>query len=406
LLAFAKTAFYGASAEAKDLREWKRMLAKLRGLAWDHQRCWGPLDASVGAYLALEPAIEIAWDRRSLYEFGEGNLESAVRDYDLVIFDHPFVGDVARDRLMVPFDLYLTQDANRRFAADAVGASWRSYQSEGQQWALPIDAAAQVACCRPDLLERYGGDMPASHDAALALGRRLRADGKWLGLPLVPTDALCLLLSFAAGAGDTVGAEGGFLPHDAVTRAIDELRALAALAHPLSKTWNPIRCYDHMIAHDDVVYVPYAFGYVNYAARGEPPYLRFADIPRTPPRGALLGGAGIGVSAFTMHRRAAIDYALFLCAPDFQREEYVAHGGQPGSLAAWTDTAANARTHNFFRDTLATLQGAYLRPTHAGVLAFFRAATHYVSAAIAGDRTPAELADWLDRHYADTVELR
>ena len=73
------------------------MTVSLRGLAWDHRRCWGPLDASVAPYQAAHPDVAIHWDRRSLYDFGEGRIEDVLRSYDLVIFDHPFVGDVARD---------------------------------------------------------------------------------------------------------------------------------------------------------------------------------------------------------------------------------------------------------------------------------------------------------------------
>lgn len=382
------------------------MHATLKGLAWDHRRCWGPLEASVAAYRARAPEVEVSWRRRSLFEFGEGNLEAAARDHDLVIFDHPFVGDVARQGLFVPLDEYLTDAERARFAADSVGASWASYEADGKHWALPIDAAAQVASCRPDLLARYADRMPASHDEALALGARLRADGKHLGLPLAPTDAMCLLLSLTAGDGHPAGAADEFLPAPAVARAVETLRAFAALAHPRSTAMNPIACYDHMIAHDDVVYVPYAFGYVNYATPGPGPRLRFGDIPRTPARGALLGGAGIGVSAASAHRQAAIDYALWLCAPEMQRGDYVAAGGQPGSLAAWTDPGANAATGGFFRDTLATLQGAFLRPTLPGVLTFFRAGTHQVSAAIAGAQTPQALADWLNRAYAEVAAAR
>ncbi len=95
--------------------------------------------------------------------------------------------------------------------------------------------------------------------------------------------------------------------------------ALAALAHPKSWEWNPIRCYDHMAAHDDVVYVPYAFGYVNYASAAEGKHLRFADIPAKDHAGALLGGAGIGVSARSPNRDAAMAYAIHLSSPDYQR---------------------------------------------------------------------------------------
>ena len=379
------------------------MTVTLRGLAWDHRRCWGPLDASIAPYGAGHPGVQIQWDRRSLYEFGEGRLEDVLRQYDLIVFDHPFIGDIARDRLMVPFDARLDAAARARFAADSVGGSWRSYEYDGAQWALPIDAAAQVASCRPDLLARYADAMPTSHAAVLDLGRRLRGDGKWIGLPFVPTDAMCLVMTLAAGRGDRVGADGCFLPRDAVEAIIDELRALAALAHPASADWNPIRCYDHMVGHDDVVYTPYAFGYVNYSAPASGPRLRFGNIPADGARGSLLGGAGIGVSAFSAHPRAAADYALFLCSPDYQRGDYVRFGGQPGSLAAWRDAEANRVTGNFFADTLATLANSYLRPTHPGFIGFFREATHPAADAIAGRLPARALAERLDRLYAASL---
>ncbi|TIT86985.1 MAG: extracellular solute-binding protein, partial [Mesorhizobium sp.] len=236
-------------------------MTRLRGLAWDHRRCWGPLDASVGPYCAANPGLEIEWDRRSLYEFGEGALGPVLGKYDLVVFDHPFIGDIAQDGLMVPFDAYLSAEQIRFFEQDSVGPSWRSYAKNGRQWALPIDAACHVASYRPDLLERYG-PVPRTHEEAVDLGRLVRKDGRWLGLPSVPTDAMCLLLTLCHPQ------ENGeqFIATDMAERSIAQLRELAALSHPNSSKWNPIRCYDHMIAHDDVVYVPFAFGYVNYAA--------------------------------------------------------------------------------------------------------------------------------------------
>jgi multiple sugar transport system substrate-binding protein len=376
----------------------------LTGLAWDHRRCWGPLEASVPGYSAAHPGLTIHWDRRSLYEFGEGRLEDALRDFDLVLLDHPFIGDVARNGLLAPFDAYLTDAARQTFAAESVGKSWQSYQADGRQWALPIDAAAQVASYRPDLLDRLGGEVPRTHGEVIALGGKARAQGKWLGLPLVPTDAMCLILTGAAIAGHPIAAtEDLFLAESALADVLDRLREIVALAHPDSWSWNPIRCYDHMIARDDVVYVPFAFGYVNYASRGEAPYLRFADIPASPPIGSLLGGAGIGVSAFSKERDAAAEYALHLCSPEFQRSEYVTAGGQPGMLSAWTDTAVNRATHGFFRDTLATMRGAYLRGTHPGFVGFFRAGAPKAAAAIRGDLSARDLASWFNRKHAETT---
>jgi multiple sugar transport system substrate-binding protein len=373
----------------------------LRGLAWDHKRCWGPLEASARALAERHGGLRIVWDRRSLYEFGEGPLNGALRDYDLVVFDHPFIGDIARDKLLIPFDEHLSAAERRRFEADSVGDSWISYQAEGRQWALPIDAAAQVASYRPDLMSHYG-EAPRSHDELIALANSLKAAGKWIGLPLVPTDAMCLLLTFAAAAGEKVGVAGSFLPIGSVVRIVGQLRELASLAHPASQGWNPIACYEHMIANNDVVYTPFAFGYVNYAARENEPRLRFADIPLSPPLGALLGGAGIGVSAYSNNPTAAIGIALSLCSPDYQRGDYVRFGGQPGSLGAWIDDGANAFARNFFRDTLATLRGSYLRPTHPGFIGFFREASRRVQASIVHNEDAKTLADWLEQRYRAT----
>src|SRR5207244_4769424 len=232
-------------------------------------------------------------------------------------------------------------------------------------------------------------------------GEKARAEGKWLGLPLVPTDAMCLILTGAATGGHAIApADDVFLSEAALAEILDRLRALAALAHPDSWSWNPIRCYDHMIASDDVVYVPFAFGYVNYASRGEA-HLRFADIPASPPIGSLLGGAGIGVSAFSQERDAAAEYALYLCSSEFQCRGYVAAGGQPGTLSAWTDEAVNRDTRHFFRDTLATMQGSYLRGTWPGFVGFFRACAPKATAAIGGDLSARDLASWFNRKHAE-----
>lgn len=394
---FAKS-WASCARAGRNVGEFAVVAIVLKGLAWDHRRCWGPLDAYARRLKAADRPVQIEWRRRSLYEFGEAPLEDVLRDYDLVVFDHPFVGDAAQSALLAPFDDHLSPVNRRRFEADSVGKSWVSYQARGKQWALPIDAAAQVASFRPDLMPP-GEEPPATYEELIGFAKRLIALGKRIGLPLAPTDAMCLLLTFAAIAGEQAGERGGFLPLAAIEDAVGRLKELARLAHPSSPEWNPIACYEHMIAADDVVYTPYAFGYVTYAARAGAPFLKFANIPASPPAGSLLGGAGIGVSAHSRNVSAAIECALALCAPDYQRGDYVGNGGQPGSLAAWRDQNVNAATRGFFMDTLATLEKAYLRPTHPGFVAFFRDASTRVQRAILEGGDLKELSAWLDRRY-------
>ena len=87
-------------------------------------------------------------------------------------------------------------------------------------------------------------------------------------------------------------------------------------------SWNPIRCYDHMIAKDDVVYVPFAFGYVNYASRTDGRRLAFADVPTTRLRQARCSAAPASASARrSANREAAIAYARHLCSPQISADE-------------------------------------------------------------------------------------
>ena len=93
---------------------------------------------------------------------------------------------------------------------------------------------------------------------------------------------------------------------------------------------------------------------------------------------------------------------MFLCSPDYQRGDYVTAGGQPGSLSAWKDKAANDLSRDFFKSTLRTIQSSYLRPTHSGFITFFRECAPRVAAAITGNTSPSDLAGMLNRVYRET----
>lgn len=372
----------------------------ITGIAWDHRRCWGPLDASIEPYRALT-GEEVRWDRRSLYSFGEGDLGDYCARYDLVIYDHPFAGDVASHGWMLDLNRFLTPEHKAHFERDEVGASWRSYAQAGGIWGLPADTAAQTAAWRPDLLERHGLSAPTSLAEIRSFAARANPLGIHVGWPSVPTDLMCTLVSIAASLGlDPGHGPGDFLTrHDAAT-VVGELRALAALVHPKSREWNPIRCLDHMAGNDDVAYVPYLFNYVNYSSGtpkitfGAPP----AAIAGRPAR-TILGGAGIGISAKSANPQAAFDYAMYLCSPEFQSRDYVKFGGQPGSRAAWTSPACNALTGNFFADTLPVMDRAFLRPTHPGFVPFFHDSTLELARVVYEDASLDTFVDWLNRRY-------
>lgn len=388
-----------------DNKKTGRIVSVITGIAWDHRRCWGPLEASVAPY-RQERGIDVRWDRRSLYSFGEGDLGDFAARYDLVIYDHPFVGDAASKGWLLDLAPFLSEADKAAFAADEVGASWRSYAYKGGIWALPIDTASQTSARRPDLMDRHGWTLPTTLAEVIDLAGKARAKGLWVGWPAVPTDLMCTLVSLSASLGRNPGQGAGpFLAPADAPEVVGLLKALAEAVHPKSKEWNPIRCLDHMSTADDVVYAPYLFNYVNYSTPGAGRPVAFGAVPRLKvglPARTILGGAGIGVSASSSDPEAAFAYAMYLSSPAYQASQYVIHGGQPGSRTAWTSAECNRLTGQFFRDCLPVLDAAYLRPTHPGFVPFFHDATLKLAAVVYEDAPLGAFVDWLNARY-DTI---
>ncbi len=376
------------------------MTVILNGLTWDHPRGYAPLVGGAREYEKHNPEVQIQWQRRTLRDFGEAPIEDYVARYDLIIVDHPFVGFAAAHDVLVDLSSTLTSDERERFAADSVGASWDSYCYQGGVWAFPIDAATQVACYRPDLL----ADAPDSLAAAIQLGRELFKSGKFIAVPACPTDAICLFFTLTASLGHPVAEDADRFVEPAVGRQVlDLLHELIAVSHPRAVEWNPIDLYEYMIANTNVVYCPYAFGYSNYSRRELQGPLRFTNAPAASSRAGVrttLGGTGVAVSSASRQRKEAIAYAKWLVSPEHQGGLYFREGGQPASLGAWLDADVNLASNDFFRGTLLTLQGAYLRPRFDGFVRFFEAAGIEINRALRGERKGTELIDWLNDNYA------
>lgn len=373
----------------------------ITGIAWDHRRCWGPLEASIAPYRE-QTGLEVRWDRRSLYSFGEGDLGDFAARYDLVIYDHPFVGDAATKGWLLDLAPFLTEADRAAFARDEVGASWRSYAYQGGIWALPIDTAAQTSARRPDLMAQHGWALPTTLTEVLDLAGKARNKGLWVGWPAVPTDLMCTLVSVLASIGRNPGHDDGpFLEPADAEHVVGVLKSLAEVVHPASREWNPIRCLDHMAQQDDVIYAPYLFNYVNYSSGGMGKPIAFGAAPRIAgqPARTILGGAGIGVSASSRNPREAFAYAMYLSSPAYQASTYVEHGGQPGSRTAWTSPDCNRITGQFFADCLPVLDASYLRPTHPGFVPFFHDATLRLAAVVFEAAPLTPFVDWLNARY-------
>lgn len=352
------------------------MTIRLRGITWDHSRGFDPLARNVARFAARHPRIEVEWSRRSLRDFGVQPVEELAEQFDLLVIDHPFTGRAhalgcLRDlKPLFPAEFHAT--LNR----ESVGPSTRSYDYASKIYALPTDAAAQVASYRPDLLARLGREAPPRTFAeVLELGRAARAAGLWLAMPSCQSDAACLVATLSANLSHPIQPWSDRLlaPHvfDAV---LDYLRQLAELSHPLSRDWNPIATYDAMSSGDEIVYVPFAFGYTNYSRQGAAKPLLYTNIAGPgpdPAAGTILGGAGCAISARCREVEAAVEYLSWAHQPEHQARDYYREGGQPGLRSAWLDPEANADCRNFFTGTLESMDKAYLRPRFDGFIPAF-----------------------------------
>src|SRR5690606_29512526 len=97
--------------------------------------------------------VRIEWESRSLKDFGDAPLGDLARDYDLLIIDHPHVGQAAASGALLPLDLCLDAATLNTLAAESAGPSHGSYFYAGHQWGLAVDTAMQASAYRPDLLD-------------------------------------------------------------------------------------------------------------------------------------------------------------------------------------------------------------------------------------------------------------
>jgi multiple sugar transport system substrate-binding protein len=378
-------------------------MIELHGTTWDHPRGLRGCEATAAAYTALHPDVRITWHVRTLQDFADASVENLADRFDLLIFDHPFIGHAARAGWLLPLDEHVEPEYLADQANNSVGRSHASYAYGGHQWALAADAACQVSAYRPDLLERLAARLPETWDDVLDLARRARSLEAYVAVPLIPVDSLMCLYSLCANAGAPPGrSPDRFVERVAGRHALDYLAKLQRLSHPMSRRWNPPQVLEAMATGDEIVYCPLAFGYNNYARPGfRANLVRFADIPSSGrgPVGAILGGAGVGVSSRTAHPEAACAYAAYMASGPVQRTNYVAGGGQPGHRSAWLDPEANRLTQDFFRDTLATIDGSYLRPRHPGYMAFQDHAFTVVFDHLDSGAPPDHTLDTLDHLY-------
>ena len=128
-------------------------MIQLKGMTWDHSRGYDPMIATSEFFSKKHNnKIQIKWDKRSLQAFADRPIDLMVDEYDLMVIDYPHVGEVSAKGLLQKFDVDEYQSELNLLKEQSVGLSHQSYNIDGHQWALAIDAATQVCCFRKDLI--------------------------------------------------------------------------------------------------------------------------------------------------------------------------------------------------------------------------------------------------------------
>ncbi|PBC04584.1 extracellular solute-binding protein [Mesorhizobium sp. WSM3860] len=379
-------------------------MTTLKGMTWNHPRGYDPMVACSRLWHE-KTGVSVEWEKRSLQDFESFSVEELARAYDLIVIDHPHVGQITAEKCLAPLDVPGREAEREALAKASVGRSYPSYTWQGRQWAFPVDAATQVQAWRPDLIDAA----PKIWTEVLELAQQ----GHVL-LPLRPPHSLMCFFTLAADLGRPCAVEGpgDLLDPETGETVFEMLREIAAAVDPECLTMDPIAVFETMAeAGSRIACAPLIYGYVPYATAGfRPNRLFFCDMPTVGgngPVGSALGGTGIAVSAFSAAGKEAIDFAYWIASGDVQRGPYAAAGGQPGHAAAWEDAAVNAATGDFYRGTRATLEGAWVRPRHDGYMAFQQAASDRLNEGLAGRqdarRVVADINRLLRESFASAV---
>jgi multiple sugar transport system substrate-binding protein len=352
-------------------------MIELTGITWNHTRGYLPMVATAQRFSELHPEVSITWHKRSLQQFADAPLADLAARFDLMVIDHPSIGEAAHHNLLLPLDECLPAAYLDDQAANSVGRSHASYQYEGHQYALATDAATPVAGWRPDLLTRAGAAPPTTWEDLLTL-----AHSGLVTVPAIAIDSLMNLFMLAnALDAEPFKNPGEVIPKPQGIEALQRLRELVQLSAPGSLERNPIRTWQLLADSDSVAYCPFAYGYSNYSRPGYAAnVLQMGSLVSLngKPLRSTLGGAGLAISRMCKHHETALAFAQYAASPQIQKTIYTHSGGQPGHRAAWLDQTLNAASNNFFTLTLSTLDAAWVRPRFPGFIAFQEVASNLV----------------------------
>lgn len=370
-------------------------MQRLVGITWDHPRGTNALRAA--ANRARDAGtIDITWDAQSLEGFESHPIDDLAARYDLLNLDHPHLGDARAANCLVPLD-HLFDSELRLWQAGSVGRSFDSYRDADGQWALPFDAATQVMIRRPTIKHA-----PTTLDELLISADKYRVVPCYAG----PHAAL-MFMAICVGLGtpcQTSDRAPSFVDRPTGIETIKIMRLLSRDMTPANWTMNPIAMHQ-AVADQQIDLCPWVYGYAPYGSAGGQQVL-FSDVVRIVPSGPLgstLGGTGLAISKKARVTSALVDHVRWLMSVEAQTGLIPGHSGQPSMKAAWEDSQVNEECGDFYRNTRATTDDAWVRPRWPGYTVFQANLSDILRIALRSDESAEAIHARMNALYQSSV---
>lgn len=369
------------------------------GLTWDHPRGYNALAAAAARLDAVRDGFALTWMKQPLEGFEAHPIADLCARFDLVVLDHPHVGEAVESNCLQPLEALFSADEIAALQTDTIGPCLSSYKYEGRHWALPLDAATQVMAYRADLID---GGAPLTWADVIALSERAP-----VALSLAGPHAALSFQSIATAFGEPPAHRDPelFVSEETGAVTLDVMARLASRSPSSVRALNPIGILGHMAQSRDVALCPLIYGYVNYASptQSDKAPISFANAPRKEPRGrpgSTLGGTGIGVSTRCKPSEELLNHLRWLLSEGAQSVFIPSHDGQPSRRSSWHNAAVNDRWNNFYKNTAETLEKAYVRPRFNGAIAFQTRCSQLIRDGLADGRPHRSVLGDIQSAYA------
>lgn len=367
-----------------------------KGLTWDHPRGYNALAAAAEVQKAHGSAL-VDWQKQPLEGFESHPIMELAAAHDLLVLDHPHLGEAAAYDCLLPLDQVFTKDDLERWKTQSIGPAMESYIWQEHVYALPLDVATQVSVRRPDLCP----NSPDSWQDVLTLAETGR-----VGLSLGGPHALLSFYSLCLSLGG-VPCQDILIDRSLGLEALAKLQALYAHLDKSLIMLNPIQLLELMSGEDRVAYIPLIYGYVTYATPGKRSHqLAFGEAPHagTGRRGSVLGGTGIALTRNCVPDERLLQHLRWLMLEQTQSTFIPEHDGQPSAQAAWTAPQVNTASGRFYLDTLETASTAWVRPRFDGYIAFQNAASAILRQSLAAEFDHATALDHIETLWSAAKE--